>query len=380
MSQAKPVVSKVKTKKTDFWAGVKFFFGSWINNDYCVEGRNKKWYWAVLIALLSTFLAILPISISYFNTQGESFFNTSLYGYENSLVAFDETMNEKNIHLTINNNTLTITGWEDAFKADGGVYLHKYTTTVNELPTTTTTDSNGSTVTSTGTTPVSVQTEVIDFAVYNLTSDDTAAADIASVMASADPAGNSTYSINAMFLTSTGFYAFKHPTSTTISVAKDAPYKWDSAKIQGKDLASLVSKDITTDISYGVAKKDDVAGYTAATLSAWKNLFNETRNSTRISMAWQYTGIFSGVFAALAVILGLTVFLMTRGKSNPFRVYTFWECQKIAYWASLAPAILAMILSFSLPAYAMIYYIFFYGMRIMWMSMRSLRPQYDESK
>jgi maltodextrin utilization protein YvdJ len=71
---------------------------------------------------------------------------------------------------------------------------------------------------------------------------------------------------------------------------------------------------------------------------------------------------------------------MTRGKSNPFRVYTFWECQKIAYWASLAPAILAMILSFSLPAYAMIYYIFFYGMRIMWMSMRSLRPQYDESK
>jgi maltodextrin utilization protein YvdJ len=380
MSQAKPVVSKVKTKKTNFWAGVKFFFGSWISNDYCVEARNKKWYYAVMIALLSTFLALLPISINYFNTKGETFFNSPLYGYENALVDFDETVSSKNVHLVVNNNALSITGWEDAFKEDGGVYLHKYTKTVNELPTTTTTDSNGSSITSTGDTPISVQTEVVDLAVYNLTSDGSAAATVATLLAAADPAGNSTYSINAIFLTEDGFYAYKHPTSTTISVAKDVPYKWDSAKIQGKDLASLVKEDITTGTSYGVSKAEDVDSYTTATLSAWKNLFNETRNSTRISIAWQYTGIFGGVFAGLAVILGLTVFLMTRGKSNPFRVYTFWECQKIAYWASLTPAILAMILSFTLAQYAMIYYIFLFGMRIMWMSMRSLRPQYDESK
>jgi hypothetical protein len=380
MSQAKPVVSKVKTKKTNFWAGVKFFFGSWISNDYCVEARNKPWYYAVLIALLSTFLAILPISINYFNTKGESFFNSPLYGYENALVDFDETLASKNVHLKVNNNTLSVTGWDDAFKSDSGVYLHRYTVTVNELPTTTTTDSSGSTVTSHGDIPVAVQTQVVDFAVYNLTNDGSAAATIATLLAASDPAGNSTYSINAMFLTEDGFYAFKHPTTTTVSVAKDTPYKWDSAKIQGKDLASLVSEDITTGTAYSVSKSEDVDGYTNATMSAWKNLFNETRNSTRLSIAWQYTGIFTGVFAGLAIILGLTVFLMTRGKSNPFRVYTFWECQKIAYWASLTPAILAMILSFTLSAYAMVYYIFLYGMRIMWMSMRSLRPQYEESK
>jgi maltodextrin utilization protein YvdJ len=383
MSQAKPIVSKVKTKKTNFWAGVKFFFGSWISNDYCVEARNKPWYYAVLIALLSTFLAILPISINYFNTKGETFFNSPLYGYENSLVDFDETLANKNVHLLVNNNTLSVTGWNDAFKEDGGIYLHKYTTVVNELPTTTTTDGNGSAVTSTGDTPVAIQNQVIDLAIYNLTDvadSSQVASTVQTLLNAADPAGNSTYSINAIFLTETGFYAYKHPTSSTISVAKDVPYKWDSAKIQGKDLALLVSQDITTGTSYNVTYAEDPTAYTDATLSAYKNLFNETRNSTRVSIAWQYTGIFTGVFAGLAMILGLTVFLMTRGKSNPFRVYTFWECQKIAYWASLTPALLAMILSFTLSAYAMVYYIFLYGMRIMWMSMRSLRPQYDESK
>jgi hypothetical protein len=76
-------------------------------------------------------------------------------------------------------------------------------------------------------------------------------------------------------------------------------------------------------------------------------------------------------------LLGLTVFLMTRGKTNPFRIYTFWECQKIAYWAAFSPSVLALI-GFAFPAYAPLVYIFLYGMRVMWMSMRSLRPVYNE--
>jgi hypothetical protein len=38
-----------------------------------------------------------------------------------------------------------------------------------------------------------------------------------------------------------------------------------------------------------------------------------------------------------------------------------------------------MIVSFiwSTTSFTLLFYIFFFGMRIMWMSMRSLRPQYE---
>ena len=110
-------------------------------------------------------------------------------------------------------------------------------------------------------------------------------------------------------------------------------------------------------------------------------MMSKAYNSTKITNAWMNTGIFSAVFVGLALVLGLMVFLMTRGKNNPFRIYTFWESQKIAYWASFSPAVLSLLAFIpALSNYAILMYIFFYGMRVMWMSMRSLRPQYEESK
>ena len=36
-----------------------------------------------------------------------------------------------------------------------------------------------------------------------------------------------------------------------------------------------------------------------------------------------------------------------------------------------------MIASFLIPAWGILFYIFLFGMRIMWMSMKSLRPTYN---
>ena len=97
----------------------------------------------------------------------------------------------------------------------------------------------------------------------------------------------------------------------------------------------------------------------------------ETLKNTSL---WTYTGIFAGVDLGAILLFGLVMFLMTRGKKNPFRVYTFWETQKMAYWASFTPGLISLI-GFALPNMSFIFFFMMYGLRMMWMSMKSLRPQ-----
>ena len=72
--------------------------------------------------------------------------------------------------------------------------------------------------------------------------------------------------------------------------------------------------------------------------------------------------------------MGLMVFLLTRGKKNIFRVYTFGDCQKISAWSMVSPALLGMILGFFIQDYAMMFFIILLGVRVMWLSMKQLRP------
>lgn len=81
------------------------------------------------------------------------------------------------------------------------------------------------------------------------------------------------------------------------------------------------------------------------------------------------------VNAGITLIIGLIVFLMTRGKNNPFRKMRWYECFLCVFYASLFPGIIAMILGFLFSGYEIMMYIIIFGVRAMWMAMRSLRPQ-----
>lgn len=110
---------------------------------------------------------------------------------------------------------------------------------------------------------------------------------------------------------------------------------------------------------------DDVKTY-------FTDFINKSFEPAKKSALWMYTGIFFGVDAGAIILFGFMLFLMTRGKRNPFRIYTFWETQKMAYWASFTPALLSLI-GFAIPNMAFIMFFFIYGFRMMWMSMKSMR-------
>ena len=113
----------------------------------------------------------------------------------------------------------------------------------------------------------------------------------------------------------------------------------------------------------------------AFVVKKYKSIVNRATDGARISTAWAYTGIAAGIFSGVIVLFGLILFLLTRGKRNPYRIFTIWDCWKIAAYASLAPGILALGVGFFVSSFALFAFVFLYGIRIMWLSMKSLSPQ-----
>ena len=119
---------------------------------------------------------------------------------------------------------------------------------------------------------------------------------------------------------------------------------------------------------------------TEAIFNNWKAILNETytqqKNKTMLNMSLIYLGVYAG----LVIFLGLMVFLLTRGKNNIFRSLSFFTCQKIAWWASFTPAILGLALAFlfSGNAIGQLAFILLLSLRVMWLSMRQLRPVYQQ--
>ncbi|MCR4880242.1 MAG: hypothetical protein K5906_04740, partial [Bacilli bacterium] len=79
----------------------------------------------------------------------------------------------------------------------------------------------------------------------------------------------------------------------------------------------------------------------------------------------------------LTLFLGLLMFLLTRGKRN-FNNYLKWyQCMCISAWAAFTPGLLGLIFGFLMPAYAIMFFILFMGVRVMWLSMKQLSPTYQ---
>ena len=110
------------------------------------------------------------------------------------------------------------------------------------------------------------------------------------------------------------------------------------------------------------------------TLKNCRKFFDQCYINIRNSNTWRSTGIILGVDAGVILLMGVMVFILTRGKNNPFRIYSFWDGQKIAYYACLTPGILALF-GFLMSNMAMMLFILAAGVRVMWLSMRTLRYQ-----
>ena len=113
-----------------------------------------------------------------------------------------------------------------------------------------------------------------------------------------------------------------------------------------------------------------------AIYNKWVEVFNKSFISQTRYNTWVTTAMFFGIYFGLVVLMGLLLFLLTRGKNNVFNYLKFMDTEKMAWWSALAPGILAMIVGFIFSNFAQMAFIVLLGLRTMWMAMRQLRPQY----
>lgn len=347
----------------------KLIMKSLINNDACIEGgRTKRWFFAVIFVVLSLVLAILPIMVTALQAQGSDFTNLSyLYNYDNAIVAFTDHLADNNLSMVVsedaNGRFLAVdkTAWENVQSGPKNIfkqYVHL--------------NNDGD----------------IDFEVYYT---DAIGDDFVEyytyVSQNKSPISGLPRDLDAT-ARSISYLLFGRermvgqlfkPGNTTALSGVSGDYLNLELGMDLKSLASVVLGDVTYVTSHD-AQFSEVGGamkaeqYREAVISSWNNVYDDIYQNTKMVTARDSTLIMLGVDALLIFFMGLMLFILTRGKNNPFRIYTFWETQKIAYWSSFAPSVLALIFGFIFTEYAVMIFVMLIGIRIMWMSMKSLKP------
>ena len=349
---------------------LKLGASSLISNEAVVTlGQKKPWYGAVVTAVLSVVLAALPILTQNLSAKGSEILNAPSYGFENGLVAFQQAVKT--------DGTLTFDVADKKLSVDSAKW-NAFVTSEN----------GGGSADEPWYHHVSSVTNKVDFAVFVTDLDGTDFTEYASkVYQGINPTTGSM--IGASTIVSTGDASPSTSTSTAVhsntiifgkssfrvmKAGADGAWKAGSAStIWDYSAGELPVTSLSTSTPTDAASLDT---YITDTKAAWATYLDKAFNKQKVIASWRLTGIMAGIFAFFVFFMGLMIFIMTRGKNNPYRIYTFWMTQKMAYWAAFTPGLLAMILGFFMSGSILQFlFIFLFGMRVMWLSMKTLRPQ-----
>jgi len=373
--------NKPKKQPSRFWTGTKDVLKTLISNDACVDKRTSKWWIAIIVALASVAVAVAPYSYYNWKSVGGNILTEPTYGIKEGLVAFDEDVAKQSgissIEVDASEKILLVDGWKNAYPSS----RYDYSATYQQQKIVTSTDS-ASSVSVTYTTETVTE---VRFSVYYLESvGDAFRADYTNILTGSDANQNTTYSVSTLFLGREEFYLIKKPagSSTSSSVAYlNGKYDGFKKDFSFKDLVKQDLDGKAYTVNPDTVTEDNYESYVTQVTATMSSFFTQSFASTVYISGWFGTGVAWAIDIALIFLMGLMLFLMTRGKNNPFRAYTFWDTQKMGYWAAIAPALLALIVGFIWNnSYSLFFFLFLYGLRIMWMSMHSLSPNYQTGK
>ena len=305
----------------------KLILKSLISNNACIEGGHKKpWYFAVIMFFLAMILAILPLFVQTWKTNGDDIFASYSYGADVATLRFTEQLNNDGLKIYVK-TSLTGNKFISCEDASGNATTVSYSHKVSD-----------------GTT--------VDFNFFYRTEMDQAEFD----------------TLLGDQKTST---VFIYPNQIIVhlvnfdskAVIKDIVCR-EAAKYlnEGRSINDLLSNetDPTTRINQ--------------TFANWKLFIRDAYNFTRLTSVWQTCAIMGAINVGITLFMGLMIWILTRGKNNPYRLFNLWDAQKMSWWAAITPSILALAFGFLIPRFANILFPMLIGIRVMWLSMKSLRP------
>ena len=356
---------KPKTKK--FLSN--FFFGLF-SNDHAIEGsKSNPWWIALIIALFAAILPVLPITVSNSNAKGDDFLKNYTYRFDQNVSRLSVEMLANGQEFVVNDyhlleykvNGTTVEPDDNADKTPVASYISTrdgvdqyellvyYTIRPKKA--------------------LSEYIKNIDNTVYRIGT--TTVIDV--------NAEETKYAPSYIVLAKEGIYTrINQEDSTLVGNGTYTAYSadWKQFKSDHELLANVMPKKEGSD-SHKTAAEVDLKDtkQIKEIFNNWKEVYRKTFISQRNYNVLMSSLVFLGVYIVLIFIMGLLIFLLTRGKTNMFNYLKFMDCQKMVWWASLAPAILAVIFGFIFTNFAQMIFIILLGLRVMWMSMKQLRPQ-----
>ena len=341
---------------------VKDGFASLVNNAAAIRGAKAGPLWLTIVMfVLSVFLPVVPIFVSNITTKGDNFLSSYSYGLERyftktalNIQATDHQVGFKDHKLVIkdkdgNEIDYSSYGSTQAFSSYKDEVANEYAFAIY----------------------VSDATKAADKKeVYNTISSIYYASgtDVTTTYDKSYPAAS--YRPSVMILFKDSIYVQINKGSKTVKNSLGGDY------LTIKDTDDYLAELLTVKTKEGEVVAQDIHDrtYTDGVFKNYRLFLRKTYETLRIKNTFATSGIYLGIFFGLAIVMGMLLWLLTRGKNNPNNYFTPWLTMKIQGRLGLAPALITLIIGFFLTSYAPIIYIMTLGLRAMWVSMKELRP------
>lgn len=305
---------------------VKLFLKSLFSNNAAIDGARKKpWYAALIIFFFSIVLSVIPNTVLELKKHGDKYFEATTYGTQEAVTEFATYLNtlDKDVFYVKTNKE-----GEKYLVANETVKFERYNKKAKQ----------------------------IDF-VFQYSQNKNADKYMASYTNSKTGKGVS-------------FFLFT-PDSVYIRIMDPNDHKTEKIKMSCINAYKKIDEN--------QIKKSLVIGKTKTqtaqkTWENWKILIKGFFNQTRLRAAGLQLAVISAVNVGITLIMGFMVWVLTRGKNNPYRLFTIWESFKTSFWASSSPAILTVGLGFLISRFGSTLFALLLGVRVMWLTMKSLRP------
>lgn len=374
------MAKKLKKKKTGMNPKAKFTLVSAvkgvISNQAVIDGsKESPWWVAAIFLVFSVIIPLIPGFVKISNSRGGSFISTYNYGFDTALTAVahdmkeagDDFYNEKGILHYYRNGSEYTEGWE----TPDDEYIENASQTMNYV------DSNTNQYSlrvffwsGLGSNKLSKYVNAVAKQKYKLGTRE---------LPNPSDVDQKYYIPNILIIT---------PKTMAIALYKNNGTKQVATSLGGLDwtnfskkygLIEYLLKDGEDDFNT-LTKSQYINQYRGKTMKRMVKVLDNTYLNQKTRTLWSNTGIYAGIYAGIIAFLGLMIFILTRGKNNPFKYLNVWHCQKIAWWAGFTPALLGMILAFIFSGnmIGQMAFILLISLRVMWLSMKQLRPVYQQ--
>ena len=299
---------------------LKLFAKSLVSNNACIDGARKKpWYVAVIIFLLGMVLSVIPTSVMTLKDHADKNFDSNTYGLYEATYEFGNyiktTTSDVDIfYIVKEGKTGRLVGDESIeFVSSNGLFAFDYSHNENAA------------------------NKMLEY-----------------------KAAKRSYVI---FTENTVYFSILDPNSRDPDNPAITFTCVDAYKKIGRN-------DLKTFLSEGLTPTDNAKN----TWSNFKGLIRKLYRQTRLKATGVQLGISSAINVGITVIMGFMIWILTRGKNNPYRLFTVWHCFSSAMWAAFTPGLLTVGLGFLIKRFASMMFPLLMGVRCMWLTMKSLRP------